>query len=269
MTLARTPMPEHWAEHMLCLPEACHDERALRPSDAVGERDLGRGRGPGYEWLSGRPALPAAPEPGAEVAGAEAAAAEDITMEPMVITVPAARREALLRGAGWIKVNLQFIVTDFNSNPMEWHTCWVQYQGPRGEENQARSELRVGGGGVASFGDFWIKPQGILRFLAIPAAGMAGEVLLDGSVPVPAQIHSNYLAYTVEQQYREIQIRAASQEAVGEKMQIQGSVKFSILKVAEIGGGGGKDWSTGQTTTDEQSWTVRVATNAVTIKQVR
>jgi hypothetical protein len=225
--------------------------------------------GPVYEWLSARPALPAAPGPSAEVAGATAAAAEDITMEPMVITVPAARREALLRGAGWIKVNLQFIVTDFNSNPMEWHTCWVQYQGPHGEENQARSELRRGGGGVASFGDFWIKPQGILRFLAIPAAGMPGEVLLDGSVPVPAQIRNSYLAYTVEQQYREIQIRAASQEAVGEKMQIQGSVKFSIMKVVEIGGGGGKDWSTGQTTTDEQSWTVRVATNAVTIKQVR
>ena len=227
--------------------------------------------GPVYEWLSGRPALPTAPGPGAEAVsaqatGAEAAAAEDITMEPMVITVPAARREALLRGAGWIQVDLQFIVTDFNSSPIEWHTSFVQYLGPRGEENSARSELR---GGNAHFGAFWIKPQGILRFLAIPAQGMTSEVLLDGSVPVPAQIHNNYLAYTAEQQYREIQIRAASQEAVGEQMHIQGSVKFSIMKVVEIGGGGGKDWSKGQTTTDEQSWTVRVATNAVTIKQVR
>ena len=225
--------------------------------------------GPVYEWLSGRPALPVASGPGAEAAGAEAAAAEDVNMEPMIITVPAARREALLRGAGWIKVDLQFIVTDFNSNPMEWHTCFVQYRGPRGEENSARSELQFGSGGVASFRDFWIKPQGILRFLAIPAAGMTSEVLLDGSVPVPAQVHNNYLAFTAEQQYREIQIRAASQEAVGEQMHIQGSVKFSIMKVVEIGGGGGKDWSKGQTTTDEQSWTVRVATNAVTIKQVR
>jgi hypothetical protein len=225
---------------------------------------------PVYEWLTGRPSSVATPEavgvqpPAAE--GSSAAAAEDITMEPMVITIPAARREALLRQAGWVKVNIQFIVVAFDNTPMELHTCYLQYQGPRGEaSSSARAELRIGGGGVASFGDFWLKPQGALRFLATP--DVASEALLDGSVPVPATIRDGYLVYNAVQDHHDIQIRASSQQAVADQMQAQGSVKFSILGFAELGGGGGYSTTTTQTTARELLWTVRVAANSITITQ--
>ncbi len=220
-----------------------------------------------YEWLTVRSGPGPAPEAAStEAAGPRTVVAEDITMEPTVITVSAARREALLRQAGWIKISLQFYVTDFNDVPMEWHTCFVQYLGPTGEENSARSDLH---GGNATFGNFWAKPTGMLRFMAIPLEGMTSEVMLDGTVPVPVDIRGGYLAFRAAQQYREVQVRASTKEEVTEKMQVQGSVKFSILKVAEIGAGGGYDRTKGQTTADELAWTVRIATNAVTIARLR
>jgi hypothetical protein len=221
-----------------------------------------------YEWLTARPGPSAGPEAASvEAAGTGTFVTEDITMEPTVITVSAARREALLRQAGWTKISLQFYVTDFNETPMDSHTCFVQYLGPTGEENNARSDLR---GGNATFGNFWAKPVGMLRFLAIPPERLAtSEVMLDGTVPVPADIRGGYLAFRAAQQYREVQVRASTKEEVTEKMQVQGSVKFSILKVVEIGGGGGYDRTKGQTTADELAWTVRVGTNAVTITRMR
>jgi len=98
---------------------------------------------------------------------------------------------------------------------------------------------------------------------------MTSEVMLDGSVPVPADIRGGYLAFRAAQQYREIQVRASTKEEVTEKMQIQGSVKFSIMGAVDIGAGGGYDRTTGKMTAGEVAWTVRIATNAVTITRMR
>jgi hypothetical protein len=216
--------------------------------------------GPVYEWLTGGPAQPGAAGPVAEVAEATAGPAEDVTMEPMVITVPAARRETLLKQAGWIKINLQFIVKAYDNTPLDFHACHAQYLGPRGEEYDARSDLH---GGIASFGDFWIKPQGMLRFLAVP--DFPNDVFLDGSVPVPARIRDNYLAYNAVQDYREVQIRAASNAQVADQMQVQGNAKFSITGVVEVGGGASYGTTTTQGVSREMIYTVRVAANSVSI----
>jgi hypothetical protein len=119
--------------------------------------------------------------------------------------------------------------------------------------------------GVVSFGDFWIKPQGTLRFAAVPDD--PNDAFLEGTVPVAAQIRDNYLVYNAVQDHRDVQIRAASQEAVADQMQIQGSVKFSILGFAEVGGGASYGTTTTQTMSRELMWTVRVATNSVSITQ--
>lgn len=55
---------------------------------------------------------------------------------------------------------------------------------------------------------------------------------------MPERIESSYLAFTAVQDHLDVQVRASSQQAVVEQMQLQGNVKFSILGMAEIGGGG-------------------------------
>jgi hypothetical protein len=191
---------------------------------------------------------------------------EDHTFEPMVITVPNARREAILRGAGWQRVTVQVLLRSFDNEPLHSHLCYLQYTGPRDETNTARSDLR---GGTASFPDFWIKPQGVLRLLAIPIAGSiaAGGPLLEGSVAVPERIGSSYLAFTAVQDHQDVQVRASSQQAVAEQMQLQGNVKFSILGTAEIGGGASSSTTRTRTSTDELTYTVRIGKSALTISQ--
>jgi hypothetical protein len=202
------------------------------------------------EWLIVPPGE--APPPG-----------KDLTFEPLVITVPPARREALLRGAGWQRVNVQVLLRSFDNEPLRSHLCYLQYTGPRDETNTARSELR---GGTASFSDFWIKPQGVLRLLAVPIAGStaAGGPLLEGSVAVPERIGSSYLAFTAVQDHQDVQVRASSQQAVAEQMQLQGNVKFSILGT-EIGGGASSSTTQTRTSTDELTYTVRIGKSALTI----
>lgn len=190
--------------------------------------------------------------------------AEDLTFEPLVITVPRARREALLRQGGWQKVTLQFLVRGFDGANLMSHVCFLQYLGPRHETNTARSGLR---GGSASIPDFWIKPNGVLRLICIPEAGTRAEggPVLEGSVAVPARITGAYVAFSAVQDYRDVQVRASTQQEVAEQMEINGSAKFTILGAAEIGGGASSTTGTTRTQGRELTWTVRVAQPGLTI----
>ncbi|MEU7866617.1 hypothetical protein [Dactylosporangium sp. NPDC049140] len=187
-----------------------------------------------------------------------------ITFEPDVITVSAARRRALLRGAGWLPVNVQIMVSAFDNTPLGAHVCFLQYAGPRGETFTGRSELA---GGTASYADFWLKPQGVLQLLAVPQADSpaAGGPVLAGSIVVPSRIAAAYLAFTAIQDHQDIEIRAGSQQAVAEQLELQGNVKFTILGTVEIGGGGGRQDTSTRTTTGEVAWTVRIARPGLTI----
>jgi hypothetical protein len=189
---------------------------------------------------------------------------EDINMEPMVITVSRERREALLRRAGWIEVDIQLLVRDFNNEALRGYMFFLQFTGPRAESNT--QALRVDTG-TATFSSFWIKPNGILRVLAVPIAGTIaqGGPVLEGTVTVPGQIAARYVAFNVTQEHDIVQVTAANQQQVTEQMQASGNVKFSILKFAEVGGGISRTTGQAQTRTDQYVYTVRVGRPSLVI----
>jgi hypothetical protein len=191
----------------------------------------------------------------------EAWVEQAITFEPQVIEV---RKDALLTRAGWRKVDIQFLIRDFENKNLIAHTCFLQYLGPRGETTTERSDLK---GGTASFGQFWLKPNGVLRLLAVPIAGTIAEggPLLEGSTTVPAKIQRSYLSFTATQDRVDIQVRAANAQQVSEQMQAGGNAKFSILKVVELGGGVTSTTGGTQTTTGELTYVVRIGRPSLTI----
>jgi hypothetical protein len=190
--------------------------------------------------------------------------AEDVTMEPVVITVSKQRREALLRRAGWTEVNVQFLIRDFNNENLINHFCLLQFTGPRGESYTDGVPVRAG---IATYSSFWIKPNGVLRVLAVPLAGTGaqGGPVLEGTAVVPGQIRGRYLAFNATQDHEDIQVRASNQQQVSEQMQVQGNAKFSILKVVELGGGVSKTRGGTQTVTGEFAYTVRVGRSSLVI----
>jgi hypothetical protein len=91
-------------------------------------------------------------------------------------------------------------------------------------------------------------------------------VLIEGSLAVPSHMPSGYGVFTATQDSDVEQYRAGSQEAVNDQVQVNGSAKFSILKVVEIGGGASKGWGTTQTTSGDRLFTVRIARPTYSIK---
>jgi hypothetical protein len=195
----------------------------------------------------------------------EVAETEDVRMEPLVITVSAQRREQILRRAGWLAVDFQFMVRDFNNIPVSERLCYLQFVGPRGETNTNTLQLE---GGLASFPRFWIKPNGVLKLFTIPPPGVRyeGEPLIEGSLAVPSHMPSGYGVFIATQDSDLEQKRAGTQEAVNDELQAHGSAKFSIVKVVEIGGGVSKTWGTTQTTSGEREYTVRISRPTYSIK---
>ncbi len=210
-----------------------------------------------YGWLLGETAEAAEAVEAVEAVEQAPVPSEDITFEPQVITVSAERRRELLTAAGWHRVSMQFLIRSFDNELLASHVCFLQYTGPRDETNTARASLQ---GGTASFPDFWLKPDGVLRLLAVPIAGSPaqGGPLLEGSLAVPERIRSGYIAFAATQDHQDIQVRAADQHAVAEQMQVQGNVKFSILGTAEVGGGVTSGTTTTRTATGELTWVVRI-----------
>ena len=219
------------------------------------------------ERAVGQPARATSHRPGEEIGeavGPWSEASEDITMEPAVVTVSQSRRQQLLGQAGWRRVSLQFLLRSFDNELLRSHTCFLQFNGPRGETNTGRSDLT---GGTASFPDFWLRPAGVLRLMAVPNADTSAEggPLLEGTLPVPLRVASGYLAFTAVQDHEDIQVRASSQQAVAEEMQLHGDVKFSILGTAEVSGGVSSGTTTTRTATGEVTYIVRVGRAGLTI----
>lgn len=194
----------------------------------------------------------------------EAWVEQAVTFEPLVIEVPRRRMEALLTRAGWRKVDIQFLVRDFESKNLVAHVCYLQYHGPRGETRTDRSDLK---GGTANFGEFWLKPNGVLQLRAIPIAGTVadGGPLLEGSIPVPARIERSYLAFTATQDHVDVQVQAANERQVMEQMQVEAKAGFSILKVVELGGGATRTTGGTQTVSGQLTYVVRMGRPSLTI----
>jgi hypothetical protein len=93
--------------------------------------------------------------------------------------------------------------------------------------------------------------------------------LLEGTVAVPKQINRSYLVFNAVQDHDDVTITASSQEQVASQLQAQGSIKFNITDVVEIGGGGGGSRTTTTGTGATRSWQVRVGLPSLTITEAR
>jgi len=156
-----------------------------------------------------------------------------VTMEPLVISVSPRRMEALLRRAGWVPVDIQFGIKNFNDEDLVGYTSFLQFTGPRGESRARRADVRAG---VATFPRFWLKPRGSLRLLVVHLGRPANRPTLYGSAFIPEQVRSRYLAFSAVQDHRNVQVRAETMQQANEQLQVGGHAGVNILKAVELGG---------------------------------
>jgi len=152
-----------------------------------------------------------------------------IEMPPMEITVSKKRKEKILRKAGWKKATVMITVKDFRGRPMLGRKVLVESQAPKVVPQVEGKDVR--GGGVI-FSDFWIKPAGIIRIMAI-STGRPAE--LPTGVAHYTLPKNNVLKIAAKQKSSEVEITATSAEEAANKAGAKGTAGIDF-KVISIGG---------------------------------
>ncbi|HKK77714.1 MAG TPA: hypothetical protein VJ953_21725 [Saprospiraceae bacterium] len=152
---------------------------------------------------------------------------DPVEMPPMEVTIPKRRRERILRKAGWKKATLIIVLKDFLNRPLLGYKVMVESQAPNVVPQYDGKDVK--GGGVI-FSDFWIKPSGILRVMAVStgAASLAPSGTIHYTLP-----RNNVLKLEANQGSKEVEVVATSSAEAASKSGAKGTagVDYKILKI--------------------------------------
>ena len=179
--------------------------------------------------------------------------------EPMEINVSEARKTQILRRAGWKKANLIITVKDFKGEPLLGHRVFAESQAPKVVPQTEAVDIR---GGSAIISDFWIKPKGTLRIMAV-STGKAGLVLsgvLHYTLP-----KNKTLSLDASQKPKVREIVATSVEEAAKKVGAKGSVGVDFEVFSAGGEVSGED-SRKKGTSVAQKYTIKMPTATLDIK---
>jgi N-acetylmuramoyl-L-alanine amidase len=153
----------------------------------------------------------------------------EVTFEPEVITIPAARRAALLQQAGWRKTDIAVTMKDFLGEPLRGHRVMAEFKAP------GVASVVEGGdvtGGAITWANVWLKPAGTVRLMAVrlgtPALVPQGVAHYQLPARGPLQLEA-------VQRSEEVTVTAATSQEAVTKVGAKGSVGVDF-KVFEIGG---------------------------------
>lgn len=162
-------------------------------------------------------------------AGALQKKPDEITFEPEVITISAAEKSKLLKGAGWKQVNVIATIVDFMGEPMRGHRVFAEFKAP------GVAPVVEGGdvtGGAMSWSGVWLKPEGTLRLMAVSTgeAAMAPEGVTFYQLP-----QKGPLKFKAMQKSTEVTVTAKTVEEAAKKVGAKGSIGVDY-KIIKIGG---------------------------------
>jgi len=180
----------------------------------------------------------------------------------MAIQVSNQKREAILRKSGWKKATLMMTINDFKGRPMLGRKILVQSQAP---DVVPQADAKDINGGSAIFSDFWIKPTGTLRVIAV-STGQPKEApsgVIHYTLP-----KNNVLKLAINQGFKEIEIAATSAAEAASKAGVKGTigVDFKVVKTeGEVSG----EVSRKRGASVSQKWKITIPTESLNIVVVQ
>jgi hypothetical protein len=177
-------------------------------------------------------------------------AASAVTFEPEVITVSAKEKASLLSKAGWKRANVQFVMRDFEGEPLSGYVFFVEFTSITGEKTIEKGN--VGGGGILTLPHIWLKPEGALRLLGAGAGSFRRALQGNASY----KLSGENLTFQVQQRSEKGKISAKTKAEATAKLAAEGGI--GVVKVsAEVSGTVGAE--------KEQEWEVVRALPALDI----
>ncbi len=184
-----------------------------------------------------------------------------VEFPPHVITISPARRAAILRRAGWKQADILVSVRDYLGAPLMGHRLFAEFKAPGVAAVTQAGNIE---GGAISWGNVWLKPEGIVRFLAVrlERPSIVPEGVIHYRLP-----DRGSLRFQLAQRSTEVAVTARSSEEAAAKVGATGSagVDFKIFKI-----GGEVSTERGRTTTTglEYSWKIILPTAVFDVIQV-
>ncbi len=189
-------------------------------------------------------------------------APEEITFEkPEVITVSAARRASLLKGAGWRQTNIIVTLIDFRGEPMGGMRAFAEFKAPGVAPVTEASDVA---GGAVQWSGVWLQPEGTLRLLAVSTGAPA-------TVPQGVTFYrlpeKGPLKFKAVQKSTEVTVSAKNSQEAADKVGVKGTmgVDFEVFK---IGGEVSGETSTKTGTEVSLTWKVVMPTGALEVTQI-
>ena len=183
----------------------------------------------------------------------------DIEMPPLEVTVSSARREAILRRAGWRQGTLTATVLNFRGEPLLGHRLFAEFQAADVEPQTYAQDVR---GGTAIFSRVWMKPSGTMRLIAVstgtPSDAPSGVV----HYTLPA---SNQLRVEARQQHDDVEVTATNSQEAARKAGATGTAGINF-EVFEIGGEVSTEESRTRGSSHSRRYTVRIPTSTLQIR---
>jgi len=186
-----------------------------------------------------------------------------VQLPDVKVKIPSkARRESILKKAGWKKATLMITMKDFKGSPMLGRKVFVQSQAP---DVVTQTDAKdVNGGGVI-FSNFWIKPSGMLRILAISTLSptKAPSGIIHYTLP-----RNKVLKLEATQGFREQEVTATGAIEAASKAGVKGSAGIDF-KIVKLGGDASKENSNKQTSSISYKYKLIIPTDSLDIKVVR
>jgi CARDB len=173
----------------------------------------------------------------------------EVYIEGETIEVP----DSTLEAAGWRRTDVNFLIRDAEGAPMTGYDFVTYFYGPDDQVTEG-GDNELTSAGLLRCPDIWLMPEGSIRLTgyATPGGPHDGGPTLEGIHWYRLSEGATSLVLNVSQERKEIEVEASSAEEASEKVHAEGHAGLK-LKVIEIGGGGGKEW----TTTQSEGRTVR------------
>ena len=183
------------------------------------------------------------------------------TLDPIEVTISPARREQILRSAGWKKINMTITIKDFRGEPLLGHRLFAEFQAPQVAAQNFEVDVR---GGSAIFSNLWVKPSGTLRLLAVSTAHptLAPSGVVQYTLP-----QSNQLRFDVHQDKMDVEVTATSSQEAASKVGATGSVGIEF-QVFSAGGEISREDSGSRGESVSRRYTVRLPKSVLIISSL-
>jgi hypothetical protein len=162
---------------------------------------------------------------------------------------------------GMKKIKVQFLVTNWDDEPMQGFEAFVEFKAPGSPTVTLKQPIS---GGVVSFNDVSLPPSGTVRLMAVSTHGAALVPQAVTSYDLP---HAAIMKFQAKQNAMELKKAAKSLKEATQKAGVKGTVGVDY-KIVKVGGEVSGEVGDRQSFEEDVEFVIKVAKDTFTMKQL-